>query len=118
MTVNLQTEFGDITVTEQAIGRIAGSAALECYGLVGMVSRQHLKDGIAEWLGRENIGRGIEVFKQDGEVHIHLYIIVKYGTKISEVAQSVQHRIKYVLNNIIGLQVNQVHVTVQGVRGT
>jgi len=47
---------------------------------------------------------------------IHLYIIVSYGTKISEVAYNIQRKVKYVLNEVVGLEVAQVNVAVQGVR--
>jgi len=45
-----------------------------------------------------------------------LYIIVSYGTKISEVAHNIQSKVKYVLNDVIGLQVEQVHIFVKDVR--
>jgi uncharacterized alkaline shock family protein YloU len=89
---------------------------MDCYGLVGMASRSQLKDGITELLGRENLSKGIEVRTENGEVVIDLYIIVGYGTKISEVAHNVQSKVKYTLDQMIGLKVGQVNIFVQGVR--
>ena len=89
---------------------------MECYGLVGMASRKQLKDGIAELLGRDNLSRGVEVRRENEEVHIDLYIIVSYGTKISEVAHNIQSKVKYVLNDVVGLKVDYVNIFVQGVR--
>jgi uncharacterized alkaline shock family protein YloU len=116
VAVNLTTEYGRIDISEEAIKVIAGSAAMECYGLVGMASRKQLKDGIAELLGRENLARGVEVNLDNHRLAIHLYIIVSYGTKISEVAHNIQLKVKYVLNEIVGLEVDQVNIVVQGVR--
>ena len=116
MPIHFDTERGKILVTDEMIATIAGFAALECYGLVGMASKNKLKDGIAELLRRDNLRRGVDVRHQDDEVHIDLYIIVSYGTKISEVANNVQSRVKYVLNDIVGLQVSSVNIFVQGVR--
>jgi uncharacterized alkaline shock family protein YloU len=115
MSFQIANEWGKIHTSNEVIAVIAGSAALECYGLVGMASRKQLKDGIAELLGKENLSRGVEVRKVQNEVHIDLYIIVSYGTKISEVALNVQNRVKYVLNEIIGLDVQHIHIIVQGV---
>jgi len=116
MPVQLSTEVGSIHVSDNCVALIAGSAALECYGLVGMASRKQLKDGLAELLRRENLSRGVEVRRENDKLYIDLYIIVSYGTKISEVAHNIQSKVKYVLNDVIGLQVEEVHIIVQDVR--
>jgi uncharacterized alkaline shock family protein YloU len=116
MPIQLATEFGKVHVTSEVISVLAGSAALECYGLVGMASRKQLKDGIAELLGRDNLSRGVEVRQEQDGLVIDLYIIVSYGTKISEVAHNVQNRVKYVLGDVVGLEVHDVNIFVQGVR--
>ncbi|HUC93417.1 MAG TPA: Asp23/Gls24 family envelope stress response protein [Paenibacillus sp.] len=116
MPLQFNTELGNVFVTDNVISVIAGSAAMECFGLVGMASRKQLKDGIAELLGRENLSRGVEVRRENEQLHIDLYIIVSYGTKISEVAHNIQSKVKYVLNDVVGLQADQVHIFVQGVR--
>ncbi|WP_274361541.1 Asp23/Gls24 family envelope stress response protein [Paenibacillus thermotolerans] len=116
MPIQIDTDRGKIHVTDEVIATIAGSAALECYGLVGMASKNKLKDGIAELLRRENLGRGVDVRRETDAVHIDLYIVVSYGTKISEVAHNIQSKVKYVLNDIVGLHVDFVNIFVQGVR--
>ncbi|MEF2248468.1 MULTISPECIES: Asp23/Gls24 family envelope stress response protein [unclassified Paenibacillus] len=115
MTLQLKSELGAIYVSEECVAVIAGSAAMECYGLVGMASRKQLKDGLAELLGRDNWSRGVVVRKENEELHIDLYIIVSYGTKISEVAHNIQSKVRYVLNDVAGLQVDQIHIFVQDV---
>lgn len=116
MPVEVVNELGKIYVTHEVIATLAGSAALDCYGLVGMASRNQLKDGIAELLGRENLRRGVEVRHEKDRTEIDLYIIVSYGTKISVVAENVQAKVKYVMNDVVGLHVNEVNIFVQGVR--
>ncbi|HHW99342.1 MAG TPA: Asp23/Gls24 family envelope stress response protein [Firmicutes bacterium] len=109
-------EHGKIIVADEAIATIAGAAALESYGLVGMCSRSRLKDNFVELLGKENLSRGIEITLNNNKVVIDLYIIVSWGTKISEVAQNVMETVKYAVENQVGLQVEKVNVNVQGVR--
>ncbi len=117
MTVEMSNEHGKIYVTSDVITTVAGFAAMEVFGLVGMASRK-IKDGIAELLRRENLSKGIEVRIEDEEVSIDMYIIVSYGTKISEVAHNVQQKVIYTLDSIIGVKVSKVNVLVQGVRVT
>jgi len=116
MPMEVATELGKIIVTNEVIATLAGSSALDCYGLVGMASRNQFKDGITELLGRENLTRGVEVRRDKDRTEIDLYIIVSYGTKISVVAQNVQSKVKYVLNDVVGLHVDAVNIFVQGVR--
>ncbi|WP_270171968.1 Asp23/Gls24 family envelope stress response protein [Paenibacillus sp. SYP-B4298] len=116
MTIQMNTESGTIYIADEVVSVIAGSAAMECYGLVGMASRKQFKDGIAELLGRENLSRGVELRREQDALHIDLYIIVSYGVKISEVAHNIQSKVKYVLNEVVGIQADHVHVFVQGVR--
>ncbi|MFV9509918.1 Asp23/Gls24 family envelope stress response protein [Tepidibacillus sp. LV47] len=118
MAIEVTTELGKVTISDDAIATIAGISAMEVFGLVGMASRKQLKDGIAELLGRENLGRGIEVRSEDDEVIIDMYIIVSYGTKISEVAHNVQQKVIYTLDTMMGVKVSRVNVIVQGVRVT
>jgi uncharacterized alkaline shock family protein YloU len=116
MPILIANEAGKVTVTNEVIAVLAGSAAMDCYGLVGMASRKQLKDGIAELLGRDNLARGVEVHHEHEDIYIDLHIIVSYGTKISEVAHNIQSKVSYVLNEIIGLRIAYINIFVQGVR--
>ena len=116
MAIELGLELGKVNISEGVVAVIAGSAAMDVYGLVGMASRKQLKDGIAELLGQENLSRGVVVRREQDALHIDLYIVVSYGTKISEVAHNIQVKVKYVLNEVVGLNVDQVNIFVQDVR--
>ncbi|GAW30966.1 Asp23/Gls24 family envelope stress response protein [Carboxydocella sp. JDF658] len=108
--------LGKIQISEDVIAVIAGNAAMECYGLVGMASRK-ITDGLAELFRGDQAHKGVYVTRTDEqEVSIDLYIIVQYGVKISEVAHNIQERVKYLVENTTGLRVARVNVTVQGVR--
>lgn len=115
MGKSINTELGQITLAEDVIAALAGIAATECYGLVGMASR-NITDGISELLGYDNVARGVEVDVDGDDVRINLYIIVEYGTRITEVAHNVMDKVKYVLEKTTGLQVSEVNVIVHGVR--
>ncbi|NLO96759.1 MAG: Asp23/Gls24 family envelope stress response protein [Peptococcaceae bacterium] len=111
----METQLGKIEITEEVIATIAGAAAIECYGLVGMASRK-ISDGVSGLLKRENLSKGVTVTFQEDMVIIDLYIIVGYGIKISEVASNVMERVRYTVETMTGLKVSEVNVNVQGVR--
>ncbi|MFG6115172.1 Asp23/Gls24 family envelope stress response protein [Thalassobacillus devorans] len=116
MSVDMNTKYGQVTISNEVISTIAGGAAVECYGIVGMASKSQLRDGIAEILRKENFSKGVVVRQEEDTLHIDMYIIVSYGTKISEVAHNVQSQVKYTLNKTVGLSVNSVNIYIQGVR--
>lgn len=117
MTQSLQSELGSINISEDVIATVCGVAAMECYGLVGMAPR-NVGQGISELLRRENFERGVDVqFDEDG-IGVELYIVVQYGVKISEVARNIQERVKYGIEQHLGLRVNSIGIHVQGVRVT
>ncbi|KMY53577.1 MULTISPECIES: Asp23/Gls24 family envelope stress response protein [Bacillaceae] len=118
MAIELRTKYGQIDISNDVIAMIAGGAAIDCYGIVGMASKKQIKDGITEILRRENFARGVVVRQEEDQVFIDMYIIVSYGTKISEVANNVQSKVKYTLDQTVGLSVDAVNIFVQGVRVT
>jgi uncharacterized alkaline shock family protein YloU len=73
-------------------------------------------DGLVELLKRDNLGRGVKVTSESGELTVELFIIVEYGTKISVIADNIIQKVKYTLENLTGLKVRKVIVNVQGVR--
>jgi uncharacterized alkaline shock family protein YloU len=113
----IQAQLGKISIHEQVIATISGVAAMECYGLVGMAPR-NIQEELTDLLRRENLERGVDVQFKEDSVSIQLYIVVEYGVKISEVARNVQERVKYVVETMLGLNVDRVNVKVQSVRVT
>ncbi|TDX52192.1 Asp23/Gls24 family envelope stress response protein [Orenia marismortui] len=111
----LTNELGMVKISEDVISIIAGLAAMECYGLVGMASKS-FQEGLAKLLGTEHLSNGVEVEINEEGVKVDLYIIVEYGTKISEVAHNVIDRVKYTLEEMTGVSVLEVNINVQGVR--
>jgi uncharacterized alkaline shock family protein YloU len=115
MSVKIFNENGNIVIDDQAIATIAGLAAMECYGVVGMASR-NATQGFFELLKREQITKGIKVTANEDKVNIDLYIVLQYGVKISVVAENVISRIKYSVETFSGVIVENVNIFVQGVR--
>ena len=46
------TQEGKIELSENLISKVAGKAAVECYGVVGMVSK-NIREGIQKFFGKE-----------------------------------------------------------------
>ncbi len=107
-------EWGRIEVFPAVVAAIAGHAAMECYGVMGMSARG-LRDGVAELLRRESAHRGVDVREADGRLSIDVYVIVQYGTRITEVAHNLQGAVKFEVERSAKMPVAEVNVFVQGV---
>jgi uncharacterized alkaline shock family protein YloU len=116
MAIERVTGLGNINISQEAIATLAGGVVSECYGVVGMASKQVLKDGWAELLKKGSYTKGVVVRHEEGGLAIDLYIIVSFGVKISEVVQEAQKKVKYVLENSLAENISSVNVFVQGVQ--
>lgn len=115
MSKVVTNDVGKIIISQEVIATLAGIAATECFGIVGMAS-QKIKDGIVELLGRETLSKGVQVEIKNDQLNISVYIIVGYGTKISEIAHNVIDKVRYSVEKYTGLSVDHVQINVQGVR--
>jgi len=115
MPCNIKTAHGVISIENEVVARIAGLAAMECYGIVGMAGKS-VKDGIVRLLKIENLTRGIKLSIGDGHVNIELHIIAEYGTNIVAICESLTSAVKYKVEDTCGLTVGQVNVFVEGLR--
>jgi uncharacterized alkaline shock family protein YloU len=110
-----QTNLGRIEISPAAIATIASESVLECYGVVGMASKS-LIGGLAHLLHPERARRGVDVHVTGDRIIVDLYVIVEYGTRVSEVAQGIMNRVSYRLEQALGIPVAEVNVHVQGLR--
>ena len=115
MECRINNDLGQITINEDVLLKVAGYAALECYGIVAMSSKR-AKDGFVEWLGRENLTKGVHVNVTDDGIDIDLFIIVEYGISISAVAAAIIERVKYEVEHHTGVPVGRVNVCVEDIR--
>lgn len=110
-----QNDIGTIYITEDVMLKVVGYAALECYGIVAMSSKR-AKDGLVEWLGRENLSKGVQLKLVDDMLDVDLFIIVEYGISIAEVCKTIVETVRYKLESMTGVKVRRVNISVEGVR--
>ena len=89
MAIKTSNELGSIAIADTVLATIAGLAAMQCAGIVGMAS-QGAAEGIAELLKIESLTKGVKVIS-DGTV-------------------------KYSIESMTGLIVDGVNVYIKGVR--
>lgn len=115
MKGQLDSELGKILVDEDVLAKYAGSAAVECFGVVGMASVS-IKDGIVKMLKKDNIRHGVNVKIEENKLFIEMHIIVAYGVSIMAVAENLVDNVKYKVEEFTGMEVGKIVVCVEGVK--
>lgn len=115
MNKQINNEYGTINISSDVIANIAGAAAVECYGLVGMANKS-ASSGIVSLLTGDQIGRGVNVHFEEDALIIDLFVIIQFGTKISVVAENIIKAVKYSVENQTGIPVKKVHLNIESVR--
>lgn len=109
-------ELGNIQYSDEVLAKIVGLSTMECYGVVGMVSK-NATEGLWELMRIENLSKGVKLqFNEESKLVIELYVMVEYGTKISVIANNIIQKVRYSVENFTGLKVSSVTVNVQAVR--
>ncbi len=112
-TEEVPQEVGDIRIADEVICIVAGLAAQEVPGVIGMSGG--IADGINELLGKQNSSKGVHLKYEGKLVNISLYLIIEYGYCIPEIALEVQEKVKNSVETMTGYEVQFVDVHVEGV---
>ena len=115
----ITNELGKISLPEDIIATVAGYAASENYGIVGM-SPKTAGDQLWQLVGGDSHKRGVKIAVVEEEegscIDIDLYVTVVYGTSLSAVAQNAIENVRYRVNELTGLTVRNINIHVEAIR--
>jgi uncharacterized alkaline shock family protein YloU len=106
---------GSVNIANDVLADLAGYACLESYGVVGMASPS-LRDGVAQLLPAAKLRKGVKISTTEPGVAVDLYVVIEFGTNLTEVSHNLANRVRYVLTNMADVKVDCVDVHVQGVK--
>ena len=98
-------EMGCIHISEDVLATIAGGAAAEVEGIGGMMSLATKKSN----------ARGVRVAVDEDGAVIDLYVMIRYGYPIPEVAEKIQNAVSTAVESMTGFAAKAVNVHVGGV---
>jgi uncharacterized alkaline shock family protein YloU len=106
------SEVGIVKISDEVVSVIAGIAADEIEGIVGMSS----VGGFTQMFsGKKNLSKGVKVNVKEDSADIDLYVTVEYGVKIHEICAKAQVNVKKAVETMTGLNVTAVNIYVQNV---
>ena len=110
--IRQKNKNGYVCVSTNVYTDIAGTAAINCMSVKGMVARS-VSDGLYHLLRKESMGKGVKVhFNEDNTISIDLHIIVDNGVNLNAVGASIISEVRYVVTQCTGTEVRAVNVYV------
>jgi len=106
-------ENGSVNISEDVVAAIAVSAVKDVEGVSGMAS--NLGANVTELVSKKNVIKGVKLDMGAENIVVDLYIIVRYGFEIMDVAEKVQVGVKNSLEALTGIEVGAVNVHVGGI---
>ena len=108
------SELGNIRIADDVVKTIAAKATADVEGVYKLAGG--VVDEVSKILGKKRPTNGVKVEVGEVECNIEIYIVVKYGYKIPEVAEEVQKNVLEEVSRLSGLKVVEVNVYVQNVK--
>ena len=106
---------GTLKVSNDCIADLAGYAALECYGIVGMAFID-ANEGVTRLLPINRLRKGIDVSREGDSLVVDLHVVVEQGVNMSSVCQNLADTVKFLLKKIAELDNVEVRVHIEGMR--
>jgi uncharacterized alkaline shock family protein YloU len=113
----LSSERGATTISDAVVSKVAGVAALEVEGIeMGGATARTVGRFLESWTGSGGRqARGVSVQVGEQEAAIELSIAVEYGKAIPQISETVRNNVINRVENLVGLNVVEVNITVNEV---
>ena len=105
--------IGEVKIADEVVTVIAGLAATEVEGVASMEG--NITNELVSKLGVKNLSKGVMVTVEEKNVSVQISLIIEYGCSVPVVTAKVQERVKSAIENMTGLEVTEVKITVAGV---
>mgnify|MGYP002515038766 FL=1 len=103
-------ENGSVNVSTSVYTDIAGTAAINCLSVKGMVARS-VTDGLYHLLRKESQGKGVKIqFHEDDTITIDLHVMVGDGVNLNAVGNAIIDEVRYMVESCTGTKVRDVNV--------
>lgn len=112
-TIYDDNTVGTVQIADEVVAIIAGLAATEVDGVASMAG--NITNELVGKLGMKNLSKGVKVEVIEGVVSVDLTLNIKYGYSIPKTSTKVQEKVKSAIENMTGLEVSDVNVSIADV---
>ncbi|MCM1251558.1 MAG: Asp23/Gls24 family envelope stress response protein [Clostridium sp.] len=105
--------LGTVKIADDVVAMIAALAATEVEGVAAMSG--NMTNELLSRVGVKNMTKGTRVEVLQKKVKVDLAITIEYGFNIPATCQRVQTKVKNAVENMTGLEVNDVNIRIAGI---
>ena len=107
---------GTTTIDDSVVAKVVGIAAREVDGVHSLGTGAARAIGaIRDAIGQRDFGQGVKVEVGEKQVAADIVIVAEYPVALQQVADGVRGSVSRALEQIVGMEVAEVNVTVQDV---
>ncbi len=106
---------GTLKVSNDCIADLAGYAASECYGVVGM-AMSDTENGVTRLLPINRLRNGIGVSNENGLTTVDIHVVLEHGVNMASVTDNLVSSVKFILRQVAELENVEVLVHIEGLR--
>lgn len=108
--INKSRNSGNLVISEDVIASIAVNASKDVEGVSGFAQRPINIQNFYKLA--DSASKFVDVSMSDTDVKVHIYLKVSQDAKIQPLAEKVQQNIKTAVQNMTGMMVSEVDVTI------
>ncbi|MDM7886818.1 Asp23/Gls24 family envelope stress response protein [Curtobacterium sp. RHCKG23] len=113
---NASGTAGKTTIDDTVVSKVAGIAAREVNGVHSLGGGAARAIGaLRDAIGQRDHGQGVKVEVGEKQVAADVVIVAEYPVSLQQVADGVRSSVARALQQIVGMEVAEVNVTVQDV---
>ncbi len=111
-----ETRLGKVEISEDYLEKLIGHEVTSCFGVVGMVPRR-VKQKIYNHFSKNDMAdTGVIVTSKGDSITVEIHIVVTYGVNINAIAVSITEKVKHVVMDATGLDIEKVTVKIDGIK--
>jgi uncharacterized alkaline shock family protein YloU len=115
-TTSTGSVTGKTVIDDTVVSKVAGIAAREVNGVHSLGTGAARAIGaIRDAIGQRDFGQGVKVEVGEKQVAADIVIVAEYPVALQQVAEGVRAGVSRALEQIVGMEVAEVNVTVQDV---
>ena len=112
-TIYDDNTLGTVQISDNVLSVISALAATEPEGIASI--RDGLSGDQITRSGMKTLAKSVKVTVEENNVTVQLVLNMKYGYNIPETTKQVQEKVKDVIENMTGMNVANVHVSIADV---
>lgn len=108
----IKDTVGSLKISEDVISKIACTSTME---VAGVASLAEMPTNFKGLISKPVVAKPVKISIKDDVAVIDIYVAIKNGYKIQEVAQQIQNGVKSAVQSMTGIAVSKVNIHVVSV---